>query len=268
MVEVATIPIPRKSLGQHWLEDELTLENICSLADIKSNDTVLEIGPGYGNLTKLLTAQADHVIAVELDNRLANNLNDHVKAENLRVINDSILNFDLTTLPENYKLVANIPYYLTSNLLRLLSETGNPPILIVLLVQKEVAERVAASPGSMSLLSVTTQFFWDVGLDAVVPAKMFTPPPKVDSQILLLIRRTKLLFPGIDRKAFFRLVKVSFSARRKTLLNSLSNGLRIDKDIARELLEQANIDPNTRPQVLSLNDWYKVYKSAEAKKLI
>ncbi len=263
-----TTPSPKKSLGQHWLNDELTLQNICALAEIKPDDTVLEIGPGPGSLTKLLVDQASQVIAVELDNYLAGSLKVNVSADNLAVVNESILDFDLTTLPPDYKLVANIPYYLTSNLLRVLSETSNPPSLIVLLVQKEVAQRVAANPGSMSILSVTTQFYWEVGLSEIVPAKMFTPPPKVDSQMLLLIRREKLLYPDVDDKAFFRVVKVGFSARRKTLLNSIANGFRIEKVIVEEMLAQAGIDPNTRPQMLSLDDWYKIYQACISKKLV
>lgn len=265
---MATIPIPKKSLGQHWLDDELTLDNICNLAKLKPTDTVLEIGPGYGSLTKLLVTKAKQVLAVELDNRLANQLNQNVKTDNLTVINDSILNFDLTTLPADYKLVANIPYYLTSNLLRILSESSNPPSLIVLLVQKEVAERVAAKPGEMSLLSVTTQFYWEVELSEVVPAELFTPPPKVDSQILVLNRRKKLLYPNIDTSAYFRVVKVGFSARRKTLLNSIANGFRIEKNQVGEVLELAKIDPNTRPQMLSIDQWYDIYKVCLTKKLI
>jgi 16S rRNA (adenine1518-N6/adenine1519-N6)-dimethyltransferase len=265
---VSATPSPKKSLGQHWLNDELTLRNICSLAEISKIDTILEIGPGLGSLTKLLVIQAKQVIAVELDNYLAGSLKVNVPADNLKVLNESILDFDLTTLPIDYKLVANIPYYLTSNLLRVLSETSNPPKSIVLLVQKEVAERVAASPGSMSLLSVTTQFYWQVGLSEVVPAEMFTPPPKVDSQVILLIRREKLLFPDIDEKLFFRLVKFGFSARRKTLLNSLANGFRIEKVTVEDVLNTAEIDPNIRPQMLSLDDWYKLYSACVSKKLI
>lgn len=259
---------PKKSLGQHWLEDELTLETIVELADIKSTDTVLEVGPGKGNLTRLLLAKSKNVIGIELDNYLANKLNTDDDFDELKVVNESILKFDLTTLPTDYKIVANIPYYLTSNLLRLLSESSNPPSLIVLLVQKEVAQRVAAKPGSMSLLSVTTQFYWDIELKQIVLANMFVPPPKVDSQVILLKRRKHLLFKDIDEKEFFRLVKIGFSARRKTLLNSLANGLRLDKSETGELLKIAKVDPNTRPQELNLEEWYKIYEICQAKKVI
>src|SRR3984885_5403895 len=169
--------LPKKSLGQHWLEDETALQAMVETAEITSEETVLEIGPGQGALTKLLTEKAVRVIAVELDKSLADNL---APALNLEVINQDILRFDFSQLPPNYKLVANIPYYLTSNLIRVISETPNPPAIAAILVQKEVAQRVAAAPGAMSLLSVTAQFYWQVYLGREVAAKLFTPAPKVD----------------------------------------------------------------------------------------
>jgi 16S rRNA (adenine1518-N6/adenine1519-N6)-dimethyltransferase len=156
-------------------------------------------------------------------------------------------------------VVANIPYYLTSNLIRVLSESINPPAEVALLVQKEVAERVAAKPGDMSVLSVTAQFYWEVTLGQVVPARLFTPPPKVDSQILILKRRPKPLFE-VDTKGLFRLVKAGFNNRRKTLLNSLSGGLQKPKDEISTMLESAGIKPTARPQELSLEQWYELYK--------
>lgn len=174
-----------------------------------------------------------------------------------------IRTYDFGKPASDYKVVANIPYYLTSHLIRSISESYNPPAMAVLLVQKEVAERVAANPGNMSLLSITAQFYWEVSLDRVVPAELFTPPPKVDSQILILKRRKTLLFPDVEPKQFFRLIKAGFSARRKTLLNSLSGGLRIDKTKAGELLEAAGIDPQLRPQSLALPRWHELYQAAQ-----
>jgi 16S rRNA (adenine1518-N6/adenine1519-N6)-dimethyltransferase len=177
------------------------------------------------------------------------------------VVTQDILSFDFTALPPRYKLIANIPYYLTSNLIRVISETTNPPEVAVLLVQKEVAERVAARPGDMSLLSVTAQYYWEVSLDRVVLAELFTPPPKVDSQILVLTRRAQPLFPNLDTKDFFRLVKAGYSQRRKTLLNSLSGGLQLDKPAVKLLCESVDIDPKRRAQTLSLQEWYNLYLS-------
>ena len=261
-------PTPKKSLGQHWLNDKKTLDNICSIARLSKDDVALEIGPGLGSLTELLLKQAGSVVAVELDNMLSARLKATFNTDKLTIINESILTFDLTSLPTKYKVVANIPYYLTSNLLRVLSESSNPPELIVLLIQKEVAERVAAAPGDMSLLSVTTQFYWEVKLGDIVPAIMFTPPPKVDSQIILLERRKKVLFPGVEIDLFFRIVKFGYSSRRKTILNSLASGLRIDKQATKEVLNEAKVDTNARPQTLSLDEWHDIYEVCLTRKLI
>jgi 16S rRNA (adenine1518-N6/adenine1519-N6)-dimethyltransferase len=257
MIEI----IPKKSLGQHWLHDKATLQAICDSAEVASTDTVLEIGPGLGTLTKLLVAQADNVVAVEFDPILAANLGNHVPASNLQVVQQDILSFDLTGLPAGYKVVANIPYYLTSNLVRVLSESSNPPSTAVLLIQKEVAERVCAKAGAMSILSVTAQYYWETSLGQLVPAELFTPPPKVDSQVLILHRHEWPLFEDVDAKQFFRLVKAGFSQKRKTLVNSLSAGLSISKDQARTLLDAADIAQNSRAQALSLDDWHKLYRS-------
>jgi 16S rRNA (adenine1518-N6/adenine1519-N6)-dimethyltransferase len=260
--------IPKKSLGQHWLHDAEALNAICDEADVNANDTVLEIGPGLGTLTSLLTKRAKAVVAVEFDKELARSLPGQVTASNLSTVHQDILRFDLTTLPPGYKVVANIPYYLTSNLIRNLSESVNPPSVAVLLVQKEVAQRVAAEPGGMSLLSVSAQFYWEASVGRVVAAELFTPPPKVDSQILILKKRLQPLFPGVDIQSFFRLVKAGFASRRKTLLNSLSGGLRISKDEAGELLKSADILPNLRAQSLSLPQWHKLYESAKARGIL
>jgi 16S rRNA (adenine1518-N6/adenine1519-N6)-dimethyltransferase len=251
---------PKKSLGQHWLSDLQVLSDIVESANLTKEDTVLEIGPGLGTLTKLLTEKARKVVAVEKDEALVQKLAHTIAKSNLEVVNQDILRYDLTTLPAGYKVVANIPYYLTSNLIRTLSESTNPPSRVVLLVQKEVAERVAARPGSMSLLSVTAQFYWQVSLGQVVLAELFTPPPKVDSQVLILTWRPEPLFSEVDTPAFFRLVKAGFSQRRKTLLNSLSAGLSLSREAAEILLQTAKLDSQARPQTLSLEDWYALYR--------
>ena len=256
---VDKLAFAKKSLGQHWLTDLPSLQAMCDAAAIQTTDTIVEIGPGLGALTQLLVRQAERVVAVELDEELSRQLPDRVPAANLEVVRQDILRFDLTTLPSGYKVVANIPYYLTSKLIRDLSDSPNPPVRAVLLVQKEVAERVAAKPGDMSILSATAQFYWDVSLGRIVPGALFVPPPKVDSQILLLSRRPQPLFPDVETKTFFRIVKAGFSQRRKTLLNSLSGGLQISRSSTQLLLERSAILPASRAQMLSLADWHRLY---------
>jgi len=263
--------IPKKSLGQHWLHDTATLDAIVEGAGVRAGDAILEIGPGLGTLTKRLLARGAHVTAVEFDQTLADQLSKNVledgpidskEASNrgdLTVVQSDILRFDLTTLPAGFKVVANIPYYLTSNLIRVLCESSNPFSAAAILIQKEVAERVVAQPGQMSMLSVSAQYYCQASLGVKVPAALFTPPPKVDSQVLVLHRRTEPLFKGVDTKQFFRLVKAGFSQKRKTLLNSLSAGLGLSKGQTRTMLAVAGVAENTRAQALSLNDWYTLY---------
>jgi 16S rRNA (adenine1518-N6/adenine1519-N6)-dimethyltransferase len=259
-------PKPLKSLGQHWLSDDKALVAICDAAEVGETDTVLEIGPGLGTLTSKLVKRAREVVAVEFDNLLATELPYRVPDENLRVISQDIMSFDLTAMAKDYKIVANIPYYLTSNLIRVISESVNRPEVAVLLVQQEVAERVAAGPGDMSLLSVSAQYYWEVSKGQVVLAELFEPPPKVDSQILILHRRNKSLFNDVDEKVFFKIVKAGFSNRRKTLHNSLAGGLQQSKQGALEILRVAGINPQIRPQELSLEDWHKLYLAVSPKK--
>lgn len=237
------------------------LSAVCDAAQVSSNDTVLEIGPGPGALTALLVQRAAHVVAVEFDAELARELSRRVPAQNLTVTHQDILRYDLSQLPANYKVVANIPYYLTSNVLRTLCESENPFTQAAILMQKEVAERVCAKPGSMSLLAVSVQFYCEARTGMVVPAELFSPPPKVDSQILILSRRMVPLFTDIDTALFFRIVKAGFSQRRKTLLNTMSAGLHLDREQAKELLALAGISPALRAQNLSLTMWYDLYKA-------
>jgi 16S rRNA (adenine1518-N6/adenine1519-N6)-dimethyltransferase len=226
-------------------------------------------------LTGELLTEVAHVVAVEFDPNLAKTLPKRLTQpvvetttphavkdgplRKLTMVNEDILSFDFASMPHPYKVVANIPYYLTSNLIRVLSETSNPPEAASLLVQKEVAERVCAKPGQMSILAVTAQYYWECSLGRVVEAELFTPPPKVDSQVLVMKYRQEPLFEDVDTKQFFRLVKAGFSQKRKTLHNSLSGGLAISKDQAKELLDAADVPATARAQTLSLDDWYALY---------
>lgn len=252
----------KKSLGQHWLHDEISLDAMCEMAGVGPGDNVVEIGPGLGTLTKKLLERGAHVTAIEFDDELARDLATRVPSKELDVINQDILKINFAQFSTGYKVVANIPYYLTSNLIRVLSESSNPPASATLLIQKEVAERLCAGPGDMSMLSVSAQMYFICSLGPIVPAELFTPPPKVDSQIVHLQRRDQPLFEDLSEKDLFRVVKAGYSNRRKTLHNSLSAGLQISKDDAKSLLESANINPSARPQELSLEQWISLTKKS------
>ena len=246
---------PRKSLGQHWLIDEQVQKDIIKLAELKPADKVLEIGPGMGILTKHLAASAMHVTAVELDSSLIKYLQ-NLKLNNVEIVNEDILSFNFANL-SNYKIVANIPYYLTGKIIRLISELKNRPTVVVLLVQKEIAERLSADPGQLSILGLTTQYYFNVIKGPVVSADKFDPPPKVDSQIVKLVPKDTLLDED-TQKELFRLIKIGFSSKRKTILNNLSSGYMKDKDIIRS---KSNINTSDRPQTLNLANWQEILKN-------
>lgn len=251
-------PTPKKSLGQHWLHDHGALQAVVDAALVAKDDTVLEVGPGLGTLTSLLCAQAKQVVAVEFDDDLAQGLPARVQADNLSVVHADILQFNFSTLPAGYKVAANIPYYLTSKLVRSLLESPNPPAAMALLVQKEVAERMAASPGGMSVLSVSVQFYAVPKLCQVVPAGLFTPPPKVDSQIIQLVRRETPLFTDVRSEDFFAVVRAGFGEKRKKLRNSLSGALRMEKAAVDELLKRCGIAENARAEELTMEQWHRL----------
>lgn len=250
--------MPNKSLGQHWLHDRTILESIVDAANIRSDDTVLEIGPGLGTMTSLLLSKAKQVIAVEFDADLAHKLPGQFPGKNLTVVRQDILSYDLGSLPDDFIVVGNIPYYITNKIVRKVSEGPLRPKMAVLLVQKEVAQRLAALPGDMSLLAVSAQVFHDVSLGPVVTREFFTPPPKVDSQVVIFHRRDQPLVPEAQQKAFFRVVKAGFMERRKKLRSSLSAGLAISKIDAETLLKKAGISPDARAQELSISEWLKL----------
>lgn len=249
---------PNKSLGQHWLKDKDTLAHIANQAELTAEDTVLEIGPGLGTLTSELLRRCKKVVAVEFDEQLARKLPGQFPGKNLEVIQGDILSFDLSQLPEGYKVVANVPYYITSKIIKRLMTAETKPATTVLLVQKEVAQRLAATPGNMSILAISAQVFSEVSLGDIVKAELFTPPPKVHSQVVVLRTRSKSFFAQVSERDFFVVVKAGFSAKRKKLRSSLAGGLNITKDDAVALLQKANIDPSARAESLSLDDWVRL----------
>jgi len=246
---------PKKELGQHWLTDRTILGDVAEAGGIEQKDTVLEIGPGLGTLTSELLRRAWKVIAVEFDRDLAAKLPGQFPGKNLSVLNEDILSFDLGTLPDDYVVVANVPYYITSKIVQKLMTADNPPRTAVLLVQKEVAQRIAAEPGDMSILAVSAQVFASASLDIEVPRQFFTPPPKVDSQVIVLERRSRPLVEPAEQPDFFRVVKAGFSAKRKKLRSSLSGGLAISKLQAESFLGQAGISADLRAEDLSIEQW-------------
>lgn len=247
-----------KGLGQNFLQDPLALQKIVDAAEIQTEDHVLEIGPGLGSLTRYLARSAKEVVAVELDPNLLPPLRAILTPfPNARVIQGDILKLsphDLIT-EKDYLVVANIPYYITSAVIRHLLENDPKPRRIVLTIQKEVAQRICAAPGEMSLLALSVQVYGNPRIAARIPAGAFFPAPKVDSAVLSVdIYRSPLVSPEL-LDTFFRLIKAGFSQKRKTLRNSLASGLRIPPTEAADLLKSANIDPQRRAETLSLEEW-------------
>ena len=250
-----------KSLGQHWLKDRDILADIAEDAKLNSDDFVLEIGPGLGTLTSEILRRAGRVLAVEFDAELARKLPGQFPGKQLEVVNEDILQFDLSRLPAGYKVVANVPYYITSKIIEKLMTAENKPSTVAILVQKEVAERVAAMPGEMSILGVSAQVYAEARLGVEVPKEYFTPPPKVDSQVVVLeTRETPVVNPD-DERLFFRVVKAGFSSKRKKLRSSISAGLALDKLATDQLLTSAKVDPNDRAEDLSLEDWLRIMEN-------
>lgn len=252
----------KKELGQHWLTDRVILRQIANAAELDKHDTILEIGPGLGTLTSELLRRAGSVVAVEFDSELARKLPGQFPGTALKVHHEDILQFDLDGLPTGYKVVANVPYYITSKIIEKLMSAHNKPALAVLLVQKEVAQRIAARPGDMSVLGISAQVFSETSLGIEVPRKFFAPPPKVDSQVVILKTYQKPRVEQENERAFFRVVKAGFSSKRKKLRSSIAAGLAISKPAAIELLTHADIDPDLRAQDLSLDDWIRLARDS------
>lgn len=254
----------QKGLGQNFLQDPLALEEIVAAAQIQPADSVLEIGPGLGSLTRYLAASARNVIAVELDENLIPPLKDVLTPyQNVHIIHGDILKLSPKDLinENNYLVVANIPYYITSAVTRHLLESEPKPRRMVLTLQKEVAQRICAKPGDMSLLALSVQVYGAPRIAAHIPAEAFFPAPKVDSAVLVID-----IFPSPIIKeelldSFFKLIKAGFSQKRKTLRNSLSSGLHISPTNAAAFLTRAGIDPQRRAETLSIEEWERLIET-------
>ena len=266
---------PARSKGQNFLIDENVYDRIVEAAEIDNDDTILEVGPGLGFLTEKLAEKAGEVVAVELDDKLAGLLREKFgQSGNVAVVNEDILNvecriancesfinirhskFDI----RNYKIVANLPYNITSIFIRKFLESENKPKTMTLMLQKEVAERICAKPGEMSLLAVSVQFYAEPKILFNVPRQAFWPVPAVDSAVLGMSSVECRVSNEIDRKDFFRLVKIGFSARRKMLKNNLASGYHISQDQALEWIRNAGFDEKVRAQELGVSDWQALYE--------
>jgi 16S rRNA (adenine1518-N6/adenine1519-N6)-dimethyltransferase len=247
-----------KGLGQNFLEDPFALEEIIAAAEIQPTDTALEIGPGLGSLTRYLAASAKKVIAVELDGNLIPPLKEVLASyQNVHIIHGDILKLSPKDLinEDHYLVVANIPYYITSAVIRHLLENPSKPRRIVLTIQKEVAQRICAKPGDMSLLALSVQVYGAPRVAAHIPADAFFPAPKVDSAVLVVDIFPSPLIKEELLDSFFKLIKAGFSQKRKTLRNSLSS--------AAELLTRAGIDPQRRAETLSIEEWEHLMKNMQ-----
>lgn len=253
----------RKGLGQHFLVDKTVLGKIVSAAELGPRDTVVEVGPGLGILTAELLHKAGRVIAVEVDSRLAAALQKNLSAFlKLAVVNADILEInpaDLTSRQtKSYKVVANLPYYIAAPILRHFLEASLKPSLMVVMVQKEVAQSIVAQPGEMSILGISVQLYGKPTIVDYVPAHCFYPQPKVDSAIVRIEVYPEPAVPVKDIAGFFEIVKAGFSTPRKQIRNSLALGLQIAPADAVELLGKAKIAPQRRPETLSLEEWSKL----------
>jgi 16S rRNA (adenine1518-N6/adenine1519-N6)-dimethyltransferase len=263
ILEKEGISVARES-GQNFLIDDHVLAEIVKAAELNKNDLVLEIGPGLGVLTKELLKFSQKVVAVERDKRLFNYLKKNLSKDNLELINADFLKFDVLKIfkDQKFKVVANIPYYITGKILRVLFELKNKPKLIVLLVQKEVAQRVCAKKGDLSVLAIMVQTFAEGEIARIVKNTSFWPIPEVDSAILKM-RVDESFSLGVNQKEYFKLVKIGFSSRRKTILNNLRAGMRLEKEEVEERLKKIGIEAGVRAQTLDRAEWRKMSQEFE-----
>lgn len=251
-----------KKLGQNFLIDEQIVNNIIAAAELTTEDTVLEVGPGIGTLTQGLAESGAHVVAVELDKRLLPVLDTTLEGyDNVRIVNGDILEVDIMDIvgKESFKVCANLPYYITTPIIFALLEKKLPMERLVAMVQKEVAERMAAQPGGKDYgaLSVAIQYYTEPSIAFLVPPSSFIPAPAVDSAVIVCKRRSKPPVEVCDEALFFRIVKAAFSLRRKMISNSLKN-MGIQSDQVSKWLDLAGVDGKRRAETLSLDDFAKL----------
>ncbi|XOB42768.1 MAG: 16S rRNA (adenine(1518)-N(6)/adenine(1519)-N(6))-dimethyltransferase RsmA [Candidatus Nealsonbacteria bacterium] len=255
---------PSKKLGQNFLIDEKAFDKILKATNLSKNDVVIEIGPGIGNLTVKLAQKAKKVIAIEKDKRMCEILEKELKNQeikNVQIINNDVLKLNpiLYTL-KPYKIIANLPYYITSAVIRKFLEFKKPPESMILMIQKEVAQRICAKPTKMSLLAVSVQFYAKPKIISYISKKSFWPEPKVDSAIIKIVP-LKTKFSKKFTEKFFKIVKAGFSHPRKQLINNLAKKLKLEKERIREWLLENNVQPSQRAETLGVDEWQKLTKS-------
>jgi 16S rRNA (adenine1518-N6/adenine1519-N6)-dimethyltransferase len=261
----------KKGLGQHFLIDDNVLEAILAAAELSPADTVIEVGPGLGLMTGELARRAGWVIAIELDNRLADILKKTLSHDNIVILNEDVLGTDPAALLQGrapsfpsalrpYKVVANLPYYITSPVLRHFLEASVKPEVMVVMVQKEVAKAIVAEAGQRSVLSISVQFYGKPSIVTYVPAGAFYPAPEVDSAIVKIdvYRQPPVEVDSVE--GFFKLVRAGFTAARKQVANSLSQGLGLPKSDVLDLLERVGIDPRRRAETFTLEEWARLWR--------
>jgi len=251
----------KKSLGQNFLTNENIAQQIANSASLSSSDNILEIGSGKGFLTEHLAKSGAQILAVEIDQRLIDSLRENFK--NIEIIEGDILKINLPKLIEEndfqeYKVVANLPYYITSKIIRLFLETKYPPTEMILMVQKEVGERIVALDGKESLLSISVKFYADPEIIFEVGKENFDPIPEVDSVVIRIKRKENI--SDVDLKKFFTLVRAGFSAKRKMLVNNLLD-LGHPRTELLDILKKASLEPTVRAEKLSVEDWIELLKN-------
>lgn len=251
---------PNKKLGQNFLFDEQSLQTIAQ--DVTKEDTVIEIGPGLGTLTAILAEKANKVIAIELDSKMVSILKDRFKLyNNVQIVQDDILNVDIDKIAPKAKVVANLPYYITTSIITKLIKTNIKDITI--LIQKEVAERICAEPGTKRAGAITyfVKYFADSKIIANVPKEYFIPAPEVESSIVKIVKRDKKAAKVNNENLFFEIIKINFTQRRKTILNSLSSI--IDKEVLKNILKECKINENVRGENLSIEQFAMIANKFE-----
>lgn len=254
---------PSKGLGQNFLIDEAALEAIVKGSGVGKTDSVLEIGPGLGSLTRRLAVHAERVVAVELDRKMIPVLKETLNLfPNVEIVQSDILEYDPSVVFQHsaYRVVANIPYYITSAVIRHLLEQSARPVSMTLTIQKEVAERICAEPGDLSLLALSVRIYGDPSYILTIDKNAFHPVPKIDSAVVRIDLFDTPLVPPAEADRFFRMIKAGFAQKRKTLRNSLTSGLGLERGKIEAALSLAGIDPARRAETLTIPEWLALQK--------